>query len=107
MYLDLYARVAAATMTALRGAIERSARATAWRDRIHSAVTAYLDCVAGDAAFLTQMRIEASVATPRAQQARRQAGAAYLELNLAFAAQLASDFPEPVPKPSAPSRTTS
>jgi len=94
VYLHLHARVAEATMTALRDAIDRSAGANAWRDRVRAAVTAYLECVAGDPAFLTQMRIEASVATPGAREARRRAGAAYVELNLSFAEQLASDFPE-------------
>jgi AcrR family transcriptional regulator len=92
LYLHLHGLVVQALAEALAAATEAAAAEPDWRVRVRRRVEAYLDCLISNPMYLTQMRIESTVATPAARQARHAAADRFTDALLAGQAALAQEF---------------
>lgn len=79
-YLHLHAVVADAATTAMADSIASTTGIGDRAGRIEHLIGAYLDCMAGEPAFLAQIRLEPQVASGAAVAARRAASSRFLTL---------------------------
>lgn len=100
-YLALHATVNAAAKASFAASWDRSARVDDWRERVRSLVHDYLECMASEPLFLSQVRIEPTVALTSAREVRDRAGAEWVDQWTGYFRELADhDREVVVPSPS-------
>ena len=96
LYLALHAMVADAVYDAVEDALRETADEADWRTRIRTIVTAYVETMASDPKFLTQIRIESAVATDGSEAARFGAAERFSVLLIGESTRMAETSPEVV-----------
>jgi len=89
VYLHLHATVAVGLSAALAETLNRTAAETDPRTRLGALVSTYLQAMADNPMWLTQVRIEPQVATPGALTARVAARKAFEQMLIALSEDLA------------------
>jgi AcrR family transcriptional regulator len=97
IYLELHASAAAAEQSALRDSVNRTAAASAWRERIGDLVHARLEVIASNPPFLAQVAIEPQVPTQRAREVRAEAGRRTARICVGLSEEIARTTPEVAP----------
>jgi AcrR family transcriptional regulator len=96
IYLALHETVAHQVVAQL-GALDDTDATRPWRESLRLAIARYLDAMASTPGFLTQIRVEASNATPAMAEARFRAGDRIAEILIAHSKRLAAESDEVTP----------
>ncbi|GAB3199891.1 TetR/AcrR family transcriptional regulator [Geodermatophilus arenarius] len=95
--LELYTRATDKVLATVRAAQDRAAdEGLAWRDRLRSAVRAYLEVLAANPEVAWAALVEVQAAGRHALTLRRQVIDRYVELIRGVAAEMAERFPDEV-----------